>query len=738
MSSAVPITAHLLDDTWADVMEEYKASLVGMPRFSAAVHPLIDSENLLSAIELMEPRTDPVNDWAKVKSVTDLLALGEIAKPSAMTDEQLLIDFTDGLTSLEARGLQGSSLQNSIGTCVYYYILDKVEKDNPTLYAYVLATVKCLDLVLTIAHSVSIREDDEFMPYPSGFCMPVQSTAAAIATLLRNAMKDMKSEALRSRFEFRLHWLSALENIMNPVDEKGIGLACASATAALSALAKCSRSAELTEPDRRWFRTESTYWLPSHAPPTPTPWLSHEATRKLLSETLEQLSTIERLLERRAIYAALDFLEELGMQRPLLVVRSSALLTATCDPNSILLSANISNRVLETLSRQCGAPLYEKIADEDKQSLDDVVGYRLHLHGAKAGSVSQQEIQSLRRHVVDSVRKWAAQVGRSFTAFAETLLSNRGRCQRRLANLVGDLSGLLQASWETDAATFCATMPGNNGPLDLPERELVVRSMVLSSFVSDMLLHAMTSFVQLSMELGLLTKPEMLPSAWYLLYLCGLRLENTTSLYITSPQLIPPRKTLRKSGPPVNNPAITSRTIVVPPSQYMLRIETTRMLADGFLVFGAIADADGLLSLKLPSTSLTSAENIFNHRYISFAAVQRPEFFTYTNCLKQISAFLQAKEKASGGHVLSLAATHARQMADHLRNHIATDPSGMQQRFFAAAEKTAKSMYTTMALYEAISKKEDKAAAFAQFSVQIECPYHPSMATVTVKPKPKK
>ena len=727
--------AHLLDNSWIDVLDEFRASVASMPKFSAALHPQADGENLLSASELMEARTDPMFGWQDAKSVTDLLALGQIAKPSLVTEEQLL-DLADSLMSLEVRGLQGYNLLCSVGSCAYLFMLETVEKENPTLYAYLIATAKCMDNVLSLVHTVVIREDDEFMQYPAGFCFPIERSTADIVALLDKAV--VKSDALKQRFAFRRNWLLALEGVIRPTAQLTVPVACEAAAAALNSLKQCSRSSELTEPDRKFFRTECNYWLPIQAPVKPMAWLSHEEAQKVFIVLLGQLVTIEQLLHQRAIYAAIDFLEDLALQQPLLPVRAAALLVATNDASSILFTANISNRVLETLSRQCGAPLYEKIAADDRQAVEDVVQYRIHASGRKT-TLSPNELGSLRRHVVETVRTWAVQVGRYFIVLAETILCSRGRCHRRVANIIADLCNIQQSSWDADATTFSATSPGSCGPefAGPNERELIIRSMVLSAFVTDLLLHAMTTFVQLSFELNLLTQAEILPATWYLVYLSGLRLENTVGLYITTPQYIPERKSLRKNGPPVNCPAITSRTPAVPPTPFVLRIELTRLLADSFLVFGAIAEADGVLSLKMPATSLTTAENIFNHRFISFVPVQRPTFFSYASCCKQISVFMQSKERA-GAAVLSQAAQQAKQVSEHAKAQGAQDSNASQQRFFAAAEKSAKSLYVSMSLYEAISKKEDKAAAFAQFAVAVDFPFHPSIATISLKPKPKK
>eukprot|EP01080_Neovahlkampfia_damariscottae_P001903 gene1903-1043_t len=119
---------------------------------------------------------------------------------------------------------------------------------------------------------------------------------------------------------------------------------------------------------------------------------------------------------------------------------------------------------------------------------------------------------------IQDLPEWLSNFGRCFILIIFSLLNNRSRCRRRLANLISEFLPL-----EVRAEQFDSELKLEN-----------IEEYILANITIDLTLFVMKLYLEMGFELNLYHQYEYYYIFWYLDYVSGMRLKKNKILYKTS------------------------------------------------------------------------------------------------------------------------------------------------------------------------------------------------------------
>nr|CCC47960.1 conserved hypothetical protein, fragment [Trypanosoma vivax Y486] len=245
-----------LDETWTECLSEFKGYLAANgTTWRCESLATENKEAMLSAPEVMDPKTDPGCGYDSIHSLNSLLKQGDI--PSAATlNGQALIDIMDIILSKELQYLQGYSLTAGCLSFPYFFRMDLLKEQNFVLHAYCRGVVRTVELVMRAVVTTRIRSDEEFVPWIKGMQTDPDATEEQILDELEEAARTAESEAVAIRLRFRREFLNALKLFIFGRSKSDVEGAC-SASDAASELLNSAGYARTVEPvqDSRFFRS---------------------------------------------------------------------------------------------------------------------------------------------------------------------------------------------------------------------------------------------------------------------------------------------------------------------------------------------------------------------------------------------------------------------------------------------------------------------------------------------------
>lgn len=728
MESAAPICQ--LDDTWEDVHDVYIELLKSEPS-NWSCHTLagVDKEVILSAPEIMDPKTDSGFGYADVYSLRYLLESGSIPAASTLTSEAAVLDVIDYIHMKELAYLQGYSLTQSYLNFPYFLCMDRLKAEHPTLFAYCRGVLRSLDCVLRAVFATTIRSEEEFMLVPPDLDRQTDCPVEEILAELEAAAaveRKAGSPAIAARLDWRRKFLATLSAFLESQQRCEVEAACDMARAAL-ALLKSDVFQRTTEPqpDPRLLRSEVGFWVSIITPTQPLPPVRFADAMAAYAEALEQVSSLKSLLSMDSLAGVADFVMNLGSQKPLLPVRSLVIVVLfSRDPNeSFLHGRPLHQRLLETLSVKYGAPLYQKIFERDMSMVDSVVKYNVH-RTMDPLKVTPRHFQFLQNQTVDAVQRWTMDACKLYLVFLETMLCNRGLAHRRLMNMVPDLTCFQELSYSTDITIFAANVPGVSGEL---ETECMKCCTVLTLFANNYILQAMELIMGFEVELDLLTQAELVPALWYVNFAQRAQMENLTALCLQNTSFIPQTRINKRTHVPLHNLCLTTRR----PGQVDVAraslLDAAASLSDATYLSACLMEKRQLIDLQSGARhSLTTVENIFNHRLLlCFGMLRSPPLRSYEQCLNAKPALddadrfpLYAKKaaEAAGGAAEKLKAVlTSSSIGEARRQSLQATVEGL--------EKTARVVAASLATLAAICDDE---ATLKEYRATVERPGWPS------------
>lgn len=627
-----------LNDTWEDALEEFKAVIAITPTWKCVGVENADKEIILSAPEIMDPQTDTGYGCEKINSLSFLLKSGEIPDPSTLKNEKTLVDIMDFLHERELHYLEGNSLVQSYLCFPYFLALNELEKAHPVLHAYCSAMLCTLECIRRAAAATTICGDEEFSPVPPELSLLLNTNLGkSVEDLEALASQPDTSPAVALRLRFRKNFLFSLFLFENGTTKGDMLKACDLCEEAANWLRSSPEFQRTAEPevDPRVVREkEIPFWVSTITPVASIPRMPFSDVSVVYQTLLSHLSSLKLLFSLPSLSSITEFIEDIASQSPLLIVRCiTVILLFGHDPTeSFLFGLPLHQRLLETLVKNCGAPLYLKIFERNSQMVESVVRYRVQ-KTMDPLKVTPTQLNSLREQTIDMMQRWVAEAGKHYLEHLEIMLCNQGLAYRRLMNVIPGLAEFQDISYFMDSNIFLFRLPGGN--LQLQEHEASRVSRVLTLWASEVMLHAMELIVNFQIGLDLLKDGEIIPALWYLSMIYKAKRENTMLLSSPGATVVIPENRINKKRVPLYNLCLSTRTQGEIDFLEKGMLEVNRCLADAQFLAACIAEKKGLMNFtSTGSVSLTTAENTFNHRYAKcFGCVRHPAFASYRLCM---------------------------------------------------------------------------------------------------------
>ncbi|KAK7197389.1 Mak10 subunit, NatC N(alpha)-terminal acetyltransferase [Novymonas esmeraldas] len=725
-----------LDDTWEDALAAFKESLVGEPTWSCYCLGGVDKEVILSAPEVMDPKTDSGFGYEDVHSLAHLLKTGAVPSAATVTTEAALLDLMDYIHVKELTYLQGYALTQSYLDFPYFLRMDLLKAQNVTLHAYCRGVLRTLDCIVRAVFSTTNRSEEEFMLVPPELDRQPDCSVEEIVSELEAAAAAATSPAVAARLRVRQHLLAALSHFLESKKRSDVEAACVECHAALEILESdvYVRAGE-PAPEAAMLRAkEIAFWVsvitPTRALPTPSFADAMDAYRRML----QQLASFKTLVNIESLASVADFIENLGAVQPLLPVRSlCAVVLFSRDPNeSFLHGAPLHRRLLTTLAKKYGAPLYQKIFEGDEAMVDGVVEYRVKCTMNRL-KVTPEQLMFLRQQTVDSVRRWTMEACKLYLVFLETMLCNRGLAHRRMMNAMADLVRFQEMSYTTDLSVFLANVPGVSKEL---EAESIRCSTVLTLFSNDYVLRAMERVMSFEVELDLLTQGELVPAMWYINFAQRAQVENKTALCLQSTHSLPATLINKRTHVPVHNLALTTRTTGQMDLARDGVLDACCSLSDATYLSACLMEKKRLIDLAgAPKHSLISVENVFNHRLLlCYGQLRSPPLRSYERCMSSRPALDDASKIPVYAAKAADVATNA---AEKLRSVLSSSSvdevrRASIRRSVEGLEKTAHMVAASLRAFSAVCERDDE---LKDYCATVERPGLPSAVTFAFRKK---
>lgn len=716
MESATPVCD--LNETWNDITAEFGKYVETCSTWKCFSVDDVDKEAILSAPEIMDPLTDTGFGYENVCSLAEHFKRGEIPKPSEFADDQSLIDIMDYLHVRELHYLKGFSIVQSYLAFPYFLNLEALKDGNPVMYSYCRAMLCTLKSVLRSAFATTIRGDEEFVAAPLELDVHMSITLEEVSKELEE-LAEKASPAVAIRLRWRSSFVRALTLFHEAATREGVEEACdlcAEAAEWLESHPEFQRAAgDEPKMDARLIREkEVQFWVSVITPTKPLPQPPFKEVMEVYKTLLRQMASLKFLLTFPSLSSITDFIEDLGAQEPLLLVRCIAVITlfSRSYKESFLFGPPLQERLLETIAETYGAPLYLKVYQGNHALVESVVRYRIQ-KTMDPLKVTAEQVQSLRQQTVEAVRHWSAEACSHYLLRLEIMLCNRGLAHRRLLNALPGLAEFQELSYFVDTTIFVHHIPGGNINMD---QEVVRASKVLSLWSNTLVLQAMNRIIYFQLELDLLKPGEIIPALWYLSTMNKAQVENVLLLSMQSSTKIPENR-INKKRVPLYNLCLTTRSR----SQLDLTEKTIqdlhRMLADAQLFAACIAEKKGLVDLQSTgSASLTTAENLFNHRYKKcFGMIQNPAFASYQHCMATKPRVKDETVHEDAKRASTLALNAAEKVHNHLQQVGRTLPE-FRRRTLEKMECSARAIAACLAMMS------DESTTAAEYECSLSFP----------------
>lgn len=767
---------------WTESFAAFKSHVASLTAWQIVIAKNMRTQDLMSAPEIFDAKTDVRCNYSEVPPLEVVAVKGGIADPATLSVTEL-VDAFDVVTAFESMWLDGGNIIATVMQCVYFHRAGELPEGHP-LRAYVIAVLKGVDLVRTASMAGGVSDEEEFSVVstePEFFTggLDDQTVLTALLTAIdqidngtfapAGAEDAVAKAALRARFAYRHQYLEMLLQF-NAATRDSTVRARASALRCreLLALPAMARTAEpavnpliFSPTAGRWFGVVASALRPVSA------WkVAATVLRDMFTHYVRAVDLVD-LTNDANVWTIVAAVEDFAIGlRPGVPVRSRAVqmvLGPQASGGSVLFGEGLPRRILRALSACHGAPLYEQIADKNKEAMEETAQFAVAKFPNAATVLAQAQDGRMptsaevllfhKTHAYNSVARWATSIaGKAMALIISALLCNRGRCHRRLANLVSNLPDFHEASTQIDLQSFIPYIPATpeagaaKGPARMePDRA----NCVLTAFVADIAFFAAEAFLEATNELGLATTAEVVPMISYFSY--GARLRSdlfVTALCVTEGHQIPKRSAKDQNGRPRFSLAASTRVLCPPQAlPVMARCDALRHCASLTLTLLGASTAAGLLNLSLPASSLVDASTMFNNRVACFHKASCPPFVPYSVCTREFDEVVQMHKAnpAAFLDVLTRLSSQFKQVAAMVHGHVAEAEPMLSSGFFTAAEKSCRANIVAIGLLTTAWKKAagtDSSApaaiaeaVLAQYAFTVGFPHHGGLAVLMIKLK---
>lgn len=636
---------------WKDVTEEFKQHLATLTEWDIRIRAGTSLKDLMSGPELNDPKTDLGHQWAENLPLSELVARGQIPKAGALSADDVR-NTMDAILGLETALMGGEMMANTVMTCVYAHD-PKLADGNASLKAFVQGTLKTVEIMMRTITMSDIVDVDEF---PMATFLDEEKSLSEdisvddVISNLSAAIDAEKDAAIKGRLTFRRDYLALVASLTIKADAATLSTSKTLANTAAASLEALSRAGDqVTHP--QLFRKECATWLNIPVPvksATPSPFAQ---VKSLFGQCIQNFGTIGEFAELKTLLAVTNALQGFALTLPLLFPRAalSNLISGSVNRPPIIPNIKLAGYpegfstliglVLRTFSDMYGAPIIEKVYNGDEETLMHMVDYWYSLQSTNISS-SPEEKSARRKSISEQVQMWIVEgYCHSWMRFWTTLLRNKGRSHRGLANLLQDLAGLRRHAFEIDTTYFCSLSPMGKKD-DEVAREWTSRSSIITAATVDLIMLIERAYLVATSTLELMTPAETLPFIWMTHSIAQVHAETLIPLVITQPGVIPPARS-RRDGVPLIAPVVTTRTMSSIPPTVFAEFEIIKGCTSAVYSVACALDSLGLINLSNPKDSLTDVATIFNHRFqvVRFTHQTPPLVLEHRLCSQQYKTF---------------------------------------------------------------------------------------------------
>ena len=631
-----------------DCLQEFRAACKEVPVGEVCLADEMKYSEVISAVEIMDPRTDAMCDHESIRYFADLVHSGEIysAEELGTLSEEATALFMQRMIALEARWIDGSNLPQTIFSTPFIHHMNFLKEHNPMLYAFCLGVLKMVLVTFDTIADADVKDSEEFLVYH--FSLELLHELPFEEALLLVKAEEAKAvekgwKTVASCFRFHTAFLQA--NVALSKGHANIPEAQELFQTAREEVKSMRIIPEDSVILSKLFHEMTLRWVPALTPLKAQQNVCFAEGRVYFESTIASfLDVCENF--RKSIECAermVSFVLDFSASAPSVLVRSRLLLLIHSIDAKIIEGPFFRNLVLKTLDETYGCSIFRSVVEGDEKVINDLYSMQIK---------RLREVSKFLPEPIDTSLHTAAHLRAKVTDFMQHLarlhiviiflaLNNRARFRRRLANFFPELRNMQQNAWDVDTNIFgggngCAehamTRPGGWRP-DMPCGQCMgaARSLVLSAYVTDVVCRMTIEFNLLGQENDLYGRNE-LPSAYaYNEYVVHSMVENDTVLF--QAQAFEPRVKQTARLYPL---LLRSRRITLPNENHTFYVEILQLFANAGLFLHTALETLGLIK-PVSANSCVSAADVYALRYKSLQVTMRPSFLDYEAAQRQVA-----------------------------------------------------------------------------------------------------
>jgi hypothetical protein len=648
------------DIVYVDRMEAFRTAVKALAPGSVKHADGVRLQEVISAVEILDPRTDSNCGYKSVQSLKDLVAAKQVlgdAELKGLTQEDYQSTL-ERLFMLETMWLEGRALPQTIFTCAYMHDLSALAKVCPLLHAYLRGVTKFVVQNVDVIARADVREEDEFPTFTFNLNLHTDDAVPDVIAALENAHADVTKRGwttVAAYFAFHI----ALVRIGSELDRGVAHVGVTSAThipSALQALEIMRKGAagSHTPNSGKLFHETTVRWVTSLTPLAvlaPIPMANvFTYFAKLLNDLNEVCATIPKI--ESSLSDLMSFVMDFSASTPCLMVRSRLMVLAYNNETSVILEKEtITNLVVDMFATTYGCPTLKLIYQGDEPTLKAISAYRFskfkELKKYRSDVVVPDiddgtQFMKLTQH---QVMEFLGKLGRVILHMLFSVLNNRARYRRRLANLFADLGTLQQMAWEIDTNIFGGGINclehyfnGDKASTSTETCEQCTaaqQAVVLTAFVMDIVLRCMLDFMLVGVELELYATEELSLVYTYTDYALSCLAENCNALYKARDFIT------RNGGARTQRlfpPIVLARKMCLPTPAVALRVDALRYIIGGLVRFHCYLSRAEVLP-PTASRGIVSLRTKHEHRFHPFTFLMRPSYFRYEAYERHLGTF---------------------------------------------------------------------------------------------------
>eukprot|EP00759_Apiculatamorpha_spiralis_P016809 PhF_6_TR2304/c0_g1_i1/m.4050/K20823/NAA35, MAK10; N-alpha-acetyltransferase 35, NatC auxiliary subunit len=630
---------------YKDVLPAFRAVVAKMSKGEMKVAPLVQLHEIISAVEILDPRTDSNAGYETVKGYDDLVKAGDVLTPAqlkGLTEDDLHGTF-ETMTALLSRWLQGRSLPQTVFTLVHMHKLETL-KESPVLHAYSRGILKFVSLGLDVISRGDVREEDEFPIYTFNFNLHHEDNIEDVVQALGAAAKSLKSPSVAAHLKFLAHMIEGHKFL----DTGVAGLATAAVQYAeaqkeLTVMESSALKVPPTATSQKLFNETTLRWVPTLTPiPALTGYSFAEAVKtftKIIKDTIEICTALPRIDANLA--DLMSFITDFSSLSPSLLVRSRLMVLAYNSSNGVILEKDtIAQLLLNMLTDTYGCPTIKGLCEGDAATRTSVTQFRIHRmkelrkFRPEVKIPPESEFETFAKLTQHQVSDFIGKFGQAVLHTMYCVLNNRARYRRRLSNLFSDYGTLQQMAWEIDSNVFGGGIRclehlfrGPSSTMDSCDQcRAASQAIVLSALVLDVAVRCMADFIMVGFELQLYAHEETGYLLNYMEHILAWFTENFQVLYKV--QDIQSRSMMNKKLQHLFPPIVMARKLCYPTVSATLRAEVMRLMVGAILRLHLYLKRLGILA-STATRSLITLKTKFEHRFTPFQYLVRPAQLPY-------------------------------------------------------------------------------------------------------------